>query len=183
MAGFIVLYIYTMRPNQLFIKTISCFICMLFFSSCHKDKTVKSEIKYQELTLEDKIDGTWHLMTYYIYRIVDGKKSLLNSPKIELREPIETSYINFSTYQDLEFKTPNGRSLYRSWKIKDSTIYAGCWNNIPKDCNFGNTHALLRGAFKITYMDEQEIELICKSNFEPGSKTIELVRLLKKNEP
>ncbi len=122
-------------------------------------------------------------MTYYIYRVVNEELLLLDFPRIELQNPIENSYIHFSPYQDIEFKTPKGRSLYRSWKIKDSTIYSGCSNNIPKDCNFGNTHALLRGAFKITYISEQEIELICKSNFEPGSKTIEIVRLLKKNKP
>jgi hypothetical protein len=105
---------------------------------------------------------------------------LLDSPKIEVKTPIASSYIHFPLSADIEFKTPRGRSLYRDWQVKDSIIYAGCSNNIPKDCNFGNTHALLRGAFKVSYIDKERMELICTSNYVPGSQTIEKVQLLKK---
>lgn len=176
-----------MKTLQTFLKIVFIlFIGYIFFISCKQNtaqETVLEEViidTNKELTLEEKIEGTWSLMSYHIYRIRGNDTILKDFPKIELQSPIETSYIRFPSYGDIEFKTPRGRSLYRDWRLKDTIIYAGCSNNIPKDCNFGNTHALLRGAFKVSYIDSTQLKLICTSNFEPGSKTIEEVLLIRK---
>lgn len=170
----------------MFLKNIALLsICSMSFISCKQNteqETILEEViidTKKERTLEEKIDGVWSLMSYHIYRIRGNDTIVKDFPKIELQSPIETSYINFPSYGDIEFKTPRGRSLYRDWRLKDSIIYAGCSNNIPKDCNFGNTHALLRGAFKVSYIDDTQLQLVCTSNFEPGSKTIEKVLLIR----
>lgn len=175
-----------MEALQSFLKTIFLLFGILtLFISCKQNtaqETVLEEViidPNKEQTLEEKIEGTWSLMSYHIYRIRNHDTIVKDFPKIELPSPIETSYVHFPSYGDIEFKTPRGRSLYRDWRLTDSIIYAGCSNNIPKDCNFGNTHALLRGAFKVSYIDSIQLQLICTSNFEPGSKTIEKVLLIR----